>query len=181
MLGSAAEESPREDVHIEAPTICQTTECVNAASNILNSLDPKYAEIDPCSDFDQYVCGGWRNNHDMRPDQGAIFSGNFMRENAQARLRYLIETSGPSDSSDATNFEKIKAGYQACLDTDQVEKRGNEPLMKLLEDFEKVYRVGHSKEGPESGLTDAVLYLLKTGVQALVKPAVSVRYSTKLA
>ncbi|KAL4945432.1 hypothetical protein BDV06DRAFT_230836 [Aspergillus oleicola] len=158
--------------HTEAPTICQTPECVHAASEILNSLDPNYADIDPCVDFDQYVCGGWRENHDMRPDQGAIFSGTIMQEDSQTRLRHLLESSEPSDPADSSIFKKLKAGYEACLNEEAVQKRGTEPLEKLLEDFDKVYSLDASK-GSESGLTDAVLYLVKSAVRALIRPSVS--------
>ncbi|KAL4810053.1 hypothetical protein BDV18DRAFT_130194 [Aspergillus unguis] len=166
-------EPPKNDAQTEAPTICQTPACVNAASNILNSLDPNYTNIDPCTDFDQYVCGGWRATHDMRPDQGAVFSGTFMLETAQAQLRRLLESDRPSDPADANIYDKLKAGYLACLDEDTVKKRGIEPLAKLLEDLENVYGLDLTSQEPEDGLTDALLYLLKSGVKALVEPSVS--------
>ncbi|OJI99980.1 hypothetical protein ASPVEDRAFT_39363 [Aspergillus versicolor CBS 583.65] len=166
------EPSDNETPHTEAPTICQTPECVSAASDILRNLDPKYADIDPCTDFDQYVCGGWRENHDMRSDQGAIFSGTFMQEASQARLRHLLETSSPSDPADSDIFDKLKSGYNACLDEDRAKKRGNEPLEKLLQDFEKIYSLDSGSEGSETSLTDAVLHLIKSGVRALVESSV---------
>lgn len=174
---SAEEPSDNETPHTEAPTICQTPECVSAASEILRNLDPKYADIDPCTDFDQYVCGGWRENHDMRSDQGAIFSGTFMQEASQARLRHLLETSSPSDPADSDIFDKLKSGYNACLDEDRAKKRGNEPLEKLLQDFEKIYSMDSGSEGSETSLTDAVLHLIKSGVRALVESSVGVSYS----
>ncbi|KAL4931202.1 M13 family metallopeptidase [Aspergillus undulatus] len=164
----------KEPPHAEAPPpICQTPECVNAASEILRSLDPNYADIDPCTDFDQYVCGGWRENHDMRPDQGAIFAGTFMQEGSQARLRHLLESSGPSDPADSNIFEKLKDGYNACLDAETVEKRGTEPLEKLLKEFEDIYKLDASSKDSEAGLTDAVQYLVNSGVRTLVIPSVS--------
>lgn len=173
---SAEEPSDNETPHTEAPTICQTPECVSAASEILRNLDPNYADIDPCTDFDQYVCGGWRENHDMRSDQGAIFAGTFMQEASQARLRHLLETSSPSDPADSDIFDKLKSGYNACLDEDRVKKRGNEPLERLLQDFEKIYSLKPGSEGSEASLTGAVLHLIKSGVRALVEPSVGVSY-----
>ncbi|KAL4870981.1 hypothetical protein BDV12DRAFT_165040 [Aspergillus spectabilis] len=163
----------KDSPHTEAPTICQTPECINAASEILRNLDPNHGDIDPCTDFDQYVCGGWREQHDMRPDQGAIFSGTYMQEASQSWLRHLLEAAEPSSPADLDIFEKLKAGYKACLDEDTVHKRGIEPLEKMLEEFEKIYDLDSSSKGSEVGLTDAVLYLLKSGVRALVHPSVS--------
>ncbi|KAL4908028.1 hypothetical protein BDW74DRAFT_148455 [Aspergillus multicolor] len=159
--------------HTEAPTICQTPQCINAASEILRNLDPNYANIDPCRDFDQFVCGGWRNQHDMRSDQGSIFAGTYMEEASQTRLRHLLESSGPSDPADSKIFDKLKAGYNACFNEDTIKKRGNEPLNKLLDSFEKTYSLDSNSEGSEAGLTDAVLFLYKSGVPALVLPSVS--------
>ncbi|KAL2834972.1 hypothetical protein BDW59DRAFT_1858 [Aspergillus cavernicola] len=164
--------SNKDSPHRQAPPICQTPECVNAASEILRNLDPDYANIDPCTDFDQYVCGGWREQHDMRPDQGDIFAGTFMQEASQSRLRHLLESPRPSNPADLNIFEKLKAGYKACVDEETVSKRGTQPLDKMLEDFEKIYSLD-ATEGAEAGLTDAVLYLLKSGIPTLVSPFVS--------
>ncbi|KAJ0423789.1 hypothetical protein BJY00DRAFT_278326 [Aspergillus carlsbadensis] len=169
-LGSLVPKEPanHDTPHTQAPTICQTAECIDAASEILHSLDPNYADIDPCTNFDQYVCGGWRELHDMRPDQGAIFSGTYMQEASQTRLRHLLESSEPSDPADSNIFDKLKAGYKSCRDEEMVKKRGTEPLVKMLEEFEKVYTIGSKLETSEAGLTDAVLYLTKSGVRALL-------------
>ena len=37
-------------------TICVTPTCVLAASEILQNISPRYREIDPCSNFDDFVC-----------------------------------------------------------------------------------------------------------------------------
>ncbi|RDW86811.1 M13 family metallopeptidase [Aspergillus mulundensis] len=165
--------SENEAPYVESSTICQTPECVHAASEILRNLDPNYANVDPCTNFDQYVCGGWMNQHDMRPDQGSIFAGTFMQETSQTRLRHLLESSGPSDPADSKIFDKLKAGYNACFDEDAIKKRGNEPLIKLLDNLEKIYSLGSNSEGSEAGLTDAVLFLYNSGVHALVLQSVS--------
>ncbi|KAJ5103363.1 hypothetical protein N7532_003892 [Penicillium argentinense] len=156
------------------PAICQTPECIHAASEILYSLDPNYGQIDPCTDFDQFVCGGWRERHDMRADQGSVFAGTIMEENAETNLRHILEQPQAPDSADINNFEKIKAAYDACLDESTIKQRGSKPLDELLARLQNFYP---SKSGLVAGtqdhLTDALLFLLKTGVYALVSPGVS--------
>lgn len=155
-------------------SICETPECVHAASEILYNLDPNYDQINPCTDFDQYVCGGWRERHDMRPDQGAISAGTMMSENAQTRLRHLLSSSKPSDPADSNNFEKLKAAYTACMDESTVTKRGSKPLDNMLAEFEKIYsRDSISLKGSDADLTKAILYLMESGVEALVSPFVA--------
>jgi endothelin-converting enzyme len=101
-----------------------------------------------------------------------------MQEASQTRLRHVLESSEPSDPADSSIFDKLKAGYKSCLDEETVKKRGTQPLVKLLEEFEKVYSISSKSETPEAGLTDAVLYLTKTGVRALLGTYGSVSFSS---
>ncbi|KAJ5594766.1 uncharacterized protein N7459_000974 [Penicillium hispanicum] len=157
-----------------APPLCQTPECVHAASEILYNLDPSYAKIDPCTDFDQFVCGGWRERHDMRSDQGSIFAGTLMDENAETRLRHILERSQSPNAADTGNFKKLKAAYSACLDESTARKRGSEPLIEVLAELRKIYPTKSGLvTGTQHHLTNAILFLIKSGVEALVAPSIS--------
>ena len=79
--------------------ICLTPECVHAASEILYNLSPDYQNIDPCTDFEELVCGGWRERHDLRPDQGDAFTGTIMSETSQTLLRHILESPYPGSSA----------------------------------------------------------------------------------
>lgn len=107
----------------------------------------------------------------MRADQGSIFAGTLMEEDAQTRLRHILEAEN-APSEDSENFEKLKAVYNACLDESAVSKRGSEPLEKMLAKLEDIYSL--SSVSVKDGLTDAVLYLMKSGVEALAAPFPSV-------
>lgn len=111
----------------------------------------------------------------MRADQGSIFAGTIMEENAETILRHVLEQSKAPDSADVNNFEKIKAAYDACLNESVIKQRGSKPLDDLLASLKNVYP---SKSGLIAGtqdhLTSALLFLMKSGVQALVSPGVSV-------
>lgn len=155
-----------------AAKVCETPECVHAASEILYNLDPNHAKIDPCTDFDQYVCGGWRERHDMRPDQGSIFAGTYMSETAQSQLRHILESPEASDPADSKNFDKLKAAYGACMDESIVNKRGVKPLQDLLSGLDNVYSLASTSKGSDVNITDAFLYLTGSGVEALVSPLI---------
>lgn len=157
------------------PTVCQTPECIHAASEILYNLDPNYTEIDPCTDFDQYVCGGWRERHDMRADQGSVFAGTIMAENAETNLRHILERPKAPDSADNNNFEKIQAAYHACLDESVIKQRGSKPLDELLASLQKIYPSQAGLiAGTQDHLTNALLFLMKSGVEPLVSSGISV-------
>lgn len=115
----------------------------------------------------------------MRSDQGSIFAGTIMAENAQTRLRHILERAEAPDSSDsdadADNFEKLKAAYDACLDESTIRKRGSEPLDEVLAKLQKIYPAkGGLVSGTQDHLTNAILFLMKSGVEALVSPSISV-------
>jgi hypothetical protein len=42
--------------HNTGPTICTTAACVEAASNLIQSIAP---EVDPCDDFFEFACSHW--------------------------------------------------------------------------------------------------------------------------
>jgi endothelin-converting enzyme len=111
----------------------------------------------------------------MRPDQGSIFAGTIMQENAQTKLRHILERTEPTQPSDAENFKKLKAAYDACLDEATVNKRGSEPLTNILDELKTIYpaKAGLVK-GSQDHLTSALLYLANAGVEALASSGVTV-------
>lgn len=111
----------------------------------------------------------------MRPDQGSIFAGTIMEENAQTRLRHILKRTEPPQPSDADNFKKLKSAYDACLDEATVSKRGSKPLTDILDELKKIYpaKTGLVK-GAQDHLTNALLYLMNAGVDALASSGVTV-------
>ncbi|KAI2487291.1 Endothelin-converting enzyme 1 [Pyrenophora tritici-repentis] len=162
--------------------LCLTPACVHAASEILYNLSPQYKELDPCDDFEELVCGGWRDRHDLRADQGDAFTGTIMSENSQMLLRHILEAPYPKDSqhsyfspmqlktvaksADEKNFDKMKAAYDACLNEDKIKSIGAEPLIKVLDEIKNTYPAAATDS--EQSIKDAILLLAKYGVTALV-------------
>ncbi|KAF1851270.1 zincin [Cucurbitaria berberidis CBS 394.84] len=161
--------------------VCLTPACVHAASEILYNLSPDYKDLDACDNFEELVCGGWRNRHDLRADQGDAFTGTIMSENSQMLLRHILEAPYPKDSqhsyfspmqlytsaksADEANFDKMKAAYDACLNEDKIKSIGAEPLLHVLDEIKKTYPVATSNV---HATKDAILLLAKYGVTALV-------------
>lgn len=152
--------------------VCLTPACVHASSELLYNLSPDYKNIDPCTDFEELVCGGWRDRHDLRPDQGDAFTGTIMSESSQMLLRHILEAPYPKSAShqesssasvDEENFDKLKAAYDACLDEDTIKQVGVAPLMEILNDTSSRFAVAR-----KDALSDAVLHLANLGVSALV-------------
>ncbi len=173
--------------------------CVHAASEILNNLDPDYESIDPCTDFDKFICGGWEEKHDLRPDQGDIFTGTLMVERSQMLLRHILEADSSQardllvSDADKDNLNKLKDSYEACMNEDIIKQYGAKPLRSVIQKIEEVFPTAearihkdvfpnfqnHEQKGImyEGGnqLTETIISLMNIGVDALLSMGVSVR------
>ncbi|KAH7378470.1 peptidase family M13 [Phaeosphaeria sp. MPI-PUGE-AT-0046c] len=155
--------------------LCLTPACVHAASELLYNLSPNYKELDPCDNFEELVCGGWRDRHDLRSDQGDAFTGTIMSEQSQLLLRHILEAPYPKKSehsyfspmqlvagkksADEQNFLKMKTAYDACLDEEKIATVGEKPLLNVLKEVKQAH--AHS-------LKDAILLLAQYGTSGLV-------------
>jgi endothelin-converting enzyme len=121
--------------HKKTPT-CQSSACVHAASEILYNLDPNHAKLDACTDFDAMVCGGWLQRHDLRSDQGDMFTGTNMAENSKIILCHILEQSSLSSffsSADQGNFKKLKDDYDSCMNENKLQKIGLQSLQGIAD------------------------------------------------
>lgn len=162
--------------------VCLTPACIHASSEILYNLSPNFKELDPCTDFEELVCGGWRERHDLRPDQGDAFTGTIMSENSQLLLRHILEAPYPKSSkhsyfspmqlestslsADEENFNKLTDAYKACLDEPTIKELGIAPLAKIVEQVKQSFPVSDSSSG--NALSETILLLSKYGVSGLV-------------
>ena len=197
--------TPLLDLHMtstepEKPaTICTKPECVLAASEILNNISSRYQRIDPCSNFDKYVCEGFDELHDLRPDQGSLFTGTIMAENAQQVLRHVLESTystgqdlAIASEADKDIFEKLQGFYESCTDEERLKDTGSAPLLLILRQIQELYPIkgqqqtarpafslrtgaqqplrNYSKSDQE--LSDTVTYLASIGVTSLIDVSV---------
>jgi endothelin-converting enzyme len=195
-------------------SVCTSAACVHAASGILYNLDPAFVQIagskDPsktastsyfesttkdlstaaCTDFNKLVCGGFDRRHDLRPDQGDMFTGTLMVEDSQTILRHILEGDVSEIALvDRPNFEKLKADYDACMDEKTIQGNGVEPLKELTEHIKELFaaseawkaspvRSYHAQQGltdaSTTKLTDALLYMKKFEISAMISSGVGV-------
>lgn len=146
------------------PPVCMSASCVHASSEILYNLHPNYDHIDPCTDTYQFICGGWSDRHDLRPDQGDASALSAMAEQGQLLLRHVVEAPYPgyeasseykSFAADEDNFVKLKDAYAACMDEKTIQEAGVGPLKDLLSEVSGL------------NITETVLKLMENGVGAL--------------
>ncbi|KAF8421477.1 peptidase family M13 [Tirmania nivea] len=176
--------------------LCMTPACVHAAASILDSLSSN-DKVKPCDNFEEFVCGEWKDQHDMRADQREMNEMSLIDERSTAILRHVLEgeysvnidQSNPSLSAassiaslDKANFNKLKDGYIACMDESLIAQRGLQPLLKLVNELKDTYPLAESSEaiekpkkpeGSTEGVTDAIAYLQELGVAGFIDFGIS--------
>lgn len=175
----------------QSDSMCLTPACVIAAAEILQNLSPRHHEIDPCENFDKFVCEGWEEKHDLRADQGSLFTGTIMAENSQQILRHVLESPysnahpmvAASSTAEQEIFRKLKGQYEACMDENKIKEIGAGPLLEALRKIGGLFPAADPELKPaafqrklqkhllnkgENKLSNTIIYLESIGVTALV-------------
>ena len=157
-------------------------------------MSPNHRNIDPCEDFSRFVCEGWKQTHDLRPDQESVSSGSVMYERSQQILRHFLESpysaspfaASSNHSADEVIFDKMQSAYDACMDESMIKRYGSAPLLEVLRKVGEYFPVENGHEGltasqsslkqhqkelldsRKNQLSKTVAYLASIGVDALV-------------
>ncbi|KAK4237588.1 hypothetical protein C8A03DRAFT_34440 [Achaetomium macrosporum] len=134
----------------QSQPVCTTPACIHAASHILQNLAPNWAEMDPCTQFDKMVCYGYPEHN----GENANFFTEVKERNmnilkrildsatdteADRVISTLLTTRSSSSSYDEYNFDMLRTGYQACMDTDTISAAGTKPLQDLITSLNEVW------------------------------------------
>jgi putative endopeptidase len=96
-------------------------------------LDSMDRSIDPCVNFYQYACGGWRQKNPIPADQtGWSVYGKLYQDNLNFLRGILEQAAGGANQRDAVT-QKIGDFYASCTDEAGIEKNGMEPIKVGLE------------------------------------------------
>jgi putative endopeptidase len=93
---------------------------------------------DPCVNFYQYSCGGWKKNNPIPADQTSwSVYGKLYQDNLQF-LRGILDQAAEASSGRDTVTREIGDFYAACMDEATVEKEGISPVHGELEAIAKL-------------------------------------------
>src|ERR1700733_11441069 len=119
-----------------APDAASSTSSQRHAEPVLPytpSLDPAAMDrtADPCVDFYEYSCGGWKKMNPIPADQTTWSVYGRLYEDNLNYLRGILEEASTAKDRDAVT-QKIGDYYSSCMDEAEVEKLGAKPLQPSL-------------------------------------------------
>lgn len=132
--------SPNSKDEKEKEEVCLRPECIITSARILSSMD---ASADPCTDFYQFTCGNWMNENVIPDDKTRISTfDSIFKKNINVLRNALEGDYKPNEKFDEEHqnydkqtFQQLKNIYNTCIDTNSIDEKGKEPLVKLLSDL----------------------------------------------
>ena len=101
-----------------------------APSLDLSSMDKS---IDPCVNFYQYACGGWRKKNPIPADQTSWSVYGKLYQDNLTFLRGILEQAASNTNQRDGVTQKIGDFYASCIDEAGIEKSGLDPIKPELE------------------------------------------------
>ncbi|TFW10613.1 M13 family peptidase [Massilia arenosa] len=98
-------------------------------------LDPSAMDrtADPCVDFYQYACGGWKTHNPIPADQARWSVYGKLAQDNQRYLWGILESLAQQKEGRTSAQQKIGDYFGACMDEKAIEARGAEPLKPWLD------------------------------------------------
>ncbi len=96
-------------------------------------LDAIDKAADPCVNFYEYACGGWRKANPIPSDKARWGRFDELAEYNQSALKQLLEEAARPSASRAPLAAKVGDYYASCMDQPTIDARGLAPIQADLD------------------------------------------------
>ncbi|CAI5442805.1 unnamed protein product [Caenorhabditis angaria] len=141
---STTTEKPKDE-------ICTTPGCVMAANHFLNAMN---TTVDPCTDFFEFACGQWNEQHPIPDDMFSYGTFAYAREQVRQQLRVLLEQAIVSESR---SINMARDTYKSCMNKTELDELKTEPLFESLKDLGNWPLLDESWDKKNFNLTDLLI------------------------
>ena len=117
-----------------AQTPSKSAQTAEPALPYIPSLDPASMDklADPCVNFYQYSCGGWKKNNPIPPDQTSWDVYAKLYQDNLLFLKGILEQASADNPQRTAVTREIGDFYAACMDESNAEKQGITPVKRDL-------------------------------------------------
>ncbi|KAG0033325.1 hypothetical protein BGZ82_006140 [Podila clonocystis] len=115
--------------------VCTSAQCVTTAADIIRDMR---VDVDPCEDFSSFACGGFEEREEIPADEESVGYFKLVQKQNNRIIHSIlspesnkhIAIGGDQDSdTEDSNLQKLRALFTSCMDEDQINKVGRQPVV----------------------------------------------------
>ncbi|KAG0080303.1 hypothetical protein BGZ92_000696, partial [Podila epicladia] len=162
--------------------VCTSAQCVTTAADIIRDM---LVDVDPCEDFSAFACGGFEEREEIPADEESVGYFKLVQKQNNRIIRSILSPAnkpiaigGDQDLDvEDNNLQKLRALFTSCMDEDQINKVGRQPVVDEVKKLLALFPIRGSLLSSSPAIASAVNTADPDRATAL---AVTLAHMTKL-
>ncbi|EDO41736.1 predicted protein, partial [Nematostella vectensis] len=113
--------------------VCHTKDCYSVARHINDSID---FSVSPCTDFYQFVCGGWMQKNPIPRSSSTYSTFTKLNTKVEKSLRGILEEGISAIPGASKKLMRMPSDvYESCMDLGTIDKLGDQPIRDMIKEI----------------------------------------------